>query len=187
MAGEGKEGVWGERESVPKARPCGLPPRARPAPTFLPPHQHSITRLYVRDACLSLRDNNLGFQSYKEFTCPAATNVGGTTCANAFATAPPDSILNAATAAGTSNGATFDGDNVCANKDTGYIYVLNMCNEPVRLTFEVKTRPYAGPLCLRVLGKQLSPIAIMVCVAGALVALIALGLLCCCCVRCCLR
>lgn len=153
------------------------------------PHKpiHSITRLYIRDACLSLRDNNLGLQSYKEFTCAAATNAGTTTCSTAFATAPPGTVLSAATALETPNGATFDGDNVCANRDTGYLYVLNMCNEPVRLTFEVRTRPYAGPLCVRVLGKQLSPVAIMVCVAGALVALIVLGLLCCCCFRCCFR
>ena len=177
----------GKERARSKSSPCGFLSTRAPCAYLTFPLQHSITRLYVRDACLSLRDNNLGFQSYKEFTCPAATNVGGTTCANAFATGPPDSILNAATAAGAANGATFDGDNVCANKDTGYVYVLNMCNEPVRLTFEVKTRAYAGPLCLRVLGKQLSPIAIMVCVAGALVGLIALGLLCCCCLRCCLR
>jgi hypothetical protein len=62
-----------------------------------------------------------------------------------------------------------------------------MCNEPVRLTFDLRTRAYEGPFCVRVLGRQLSPIAIGICVLGALVALGVLGLLCCCCVRCCFR
>lgn len=141
----------------------------------------------MRDACLSLRDNNLGFQSYKEFTCPAATGVGATTCARAFATAPPADVLSASSALAAPNGATFDGGDVCANRETGYVYVLNMCNEPVRVTFDLRTRAYEGPFCVRVLGRQLSPIAIGICVLGALVALGVLGLLCCCCVRCCFR
>ena len=161
--------------------------RAPTLHTFHPPPPSSITRLYVRDACLSLRDNNLGFQSYKELTCPAATNVGGTTCASAFATAPPDAVLAASTALAAPNGAVYDGGDICGNRDTAFVYVLNTCNEPVRLTFEVRTRPYTGPLCVRVLGRQLSPMAIMICVVGAFLGLAVLGMLCCCCVRCCFR
>ena len=158
----------------------------------------SITKLYIRNACLSLRDNNLGLQSYKELTCDAARDAGSATCAAAFAQAPKDSVLSAKSvlSAGVasadpnaSGGKIFDSGDVCGNSDTGYVYVLNMCDEPVRVTVEVRSSArYRGRMpCVKVLGKQLGAVAILVSVLAAVVGLGLLAGLCCCCVRCCCR
>lgn len=158
----------------------------------------SITKLYIRNACLSLRDNNLGLQSYKELTCDAARDAGSATCAAAFAQAPKDSVLSAksilssgvaSSDANASGGKIFDSGDVCGNSDSGFVYVLNMCDEPVRVTVEVRSSAkYRGRMpCVKVLGKQLGAVAILVSVLAAVVGLGLLAGLCCCCVRCCCR
>jgi hypothetical protein len=149
----------------------------------------------VRDACLSLRDNTLGLNSYKDFVCPAATSTSAATCAAAFATAPADAIVTAATAApplGSSAQTPYDAGQVCGNAEAGFIYVYNMCDTPARLTFELRTRAHGGGLdpknlCVTVLGKKLSGVAVAVCVAAAVVGIFVLGLVCCCLRRCCCR
>lgn len=88
-----------------------------------------------------------------------------------------------------SGGKIFDSGDVCGNSDTGYVYVLNMCDEPVRVTVEARSSAkYHGRMpCVKVLGKQLGAVAILISVLGAVVGLGLLAGLCCCCVKCCCR
>lgn len=43
-----------------------------------------ISKLYVQDSCISLRDNQLGWTSYKSLVCLSADDDGSKTCKNVF-------------------------------------------------------------------------------------------------------
>ena len=84
--------------------------------------------------------------------------------------------------------ALFDTGNVCANQDTGYLYVRNGCVHPVRLSVRLGTGPYkGGRACVGVAGRQLSGLALAIVVIGSLAGFALVGSLAVCCGRWCVR
>jgi len=84
--------------------------------------------------------------------------------------------------------ALFDSGNVCANQDTGYLYVRNGCTQSVRLSVRLATGPYKGRhACVGVAGKQLSGLALAIVIIGALCSFAVVGSLLVCCGRWCVR
>ena len=84
--------------------------------------------------------------------------------------------------------ALFDTGNVCANQDTGYLYVRNGCVHPVRLSVRLGTGPYkGGRACVGVAGRQLSGLALAIVLIGSLAGFALVGSLAVCCGRWCVR
>ena len=214
-----REWWWGRRRKwsrnkekaaeIKNARPLLLHPA--PTPRSPSPLSPSPLSLFLQDACIALRDNELRLQSYKDFTCAAATDGGPRTCAAVQQNAPSGAAVNvgalldaaatlaasaAASAPPPADGeyaeapptlpALFDAGSVCANQDTGYLYVRNGCAEAVRLSVRLATGPYQGRHpCVAVAGRQLSGLALAIVVLGSLAAFAVAGTLLWCCARWC--
>ncbi|CAL8469869.1 g9411 [Coccomyxa elongata] len=147
------------------------------------PQNISVSKLYVQDACINKRDNELGIGSIQLPLCNEAHDNGAQICQSVFSNGPSDALL---TAGNLTAGQNFDSGNVCANSVTAFVYIKNDCILPARAVINVKTRDYGGKLCLTVAGKTLSGVAIAIIVVVVLLALILFcGLICCCC--CCRR
>lgn len=72
---------------------------------------------------------------------------------NLFITGPEDAKITVSTL---TQGQTFDQGPVCANENTGYIFVQSNCTKmaDVSITFQQST--YDGPVCLNVGGHHLN-------------------------------
>ncbi len=82
--------------------------------------------------------------------------------------------------------ALFDTGSVCANQDTGYLYVRNGCVHPVRLSVRLSTDAYKGKhACVGLAGRQLSGLALAIVIVGTLAGLSLVGSLLWCCARWC--
>ncbi|KAK9916152.1 hypothetical protein WJX75_009433 [Coccomyxa subellipsoidea] len=129
------------------------------------PRNISVSKLYVQDACINRRDNELGLGSIQVPLCSEALDNTAQVCQSVFQNGPSDALL---TAGSLTAGQNFDDGNVCANSDKAFVYIKNDCILPSRAVINVKTRDYGGKLCLTVAGKTLSGVAIAIIVAFSL-------------------
>ncbi|KAL0038852.1 hypothetical protein WJX79_010683 [Trebouxia sp. C0005] len=58
----------------------------------------SISKLYVQDACISDRNNELGLKTVKQVTCQQTTDTTEKTCDTVFSSAPAGAIVNGSAA-----------------------------------------------------------------------------------------
>ncbi|KAL0043943.1 hypothetical protein WJX82_007471 [Trebouxia sp. C0006] len=116
----------------------------------------SISKLYVQDACISDRNNELGLKTVKQVTCQQTTDTTEKTCESVFSNAPAGAILNGTAA---TNGNYDDGD-VCAAEANAFIYVKNICTDTTQgalsVTVTVTPSDYQGSICLDIAGHHIN-------------------------------
>lgn len=144
----------------------------------------SISKLYVQDACISDRNNELGLKTVKQVTCQQTTDTTEKTCDTVFSSAPAGAILNGTAA---TNGNYDDGD-VCAAEANAFVYVKNICTDTtqgaVSLTVTVTPSDYKGSICLDIAGHHINGVGIALIVVAILIVIVLLSLVCyCCCCR----
>eukprot|EP00884_Botryococcus_braunii_P005383 jgi/Botrbrau1/14846/Bobra.0278s0016.1 len=141
-----------------------------------------ISRMYVQDACIALRDNQLGWSSYKSMVCLSVDDDSAKTCGNVFNNAPGSALISMDNL---TLPQQIDSGDVCANRPAAFFFVRNACDEPATISFQMNTRPYRGELCVSVAKKRLNTVAIIVIVLSALLAVFLISILVFCCCRCC--
>eukprot|EP00891_Asterochloris_glomerata_P006883 jgi/Astpho2/6883/Aster-07883 len=145
----------------------------------------SVTKLYIQDACLDSRDNDLGLDAInpKNIRCDDATDASAATCNSAFSLASASSIVSGQRLSG-----QIDSGNVCANEATGFFYVKSNCTQSEDVTVTFTPTDYNGAFasCVDIAGHHISGLGIALIVVAVLIVLVLLSLIiCCCCCSCC--
>ena len=71
----------------------------------------------------------------------------------AFSAGPEDAKI---TIGNLTQGQTFDQGNVCANEDSGYIFIQSNCTTSTDVSVVFQQSTYKGPICLDIGGHHLS-------------------------------
>lgn len=144
----------------------------------------SISKLYVQDACISDRNNELGLDTLKQVTCAQTTDTTEKTCDTVFSSAPSGTIVNGTSA----TVSDYDSGDVCAAQANAFIYAQNICTDTtadaVVVSVTVTPSDYKGSICLSIAGHHINGVGIALIVVAILIVIVLLSLVCyCCCCR----
>ncbi|KAL0024936.1 hypothetical protein WJX77_004491 [Trebouxia sp. C0004] len=144
----------------------------------------SISKLYVQDACISDRNNELGLKTVKQVSCQQTADTTEKTCDTVFSSAPSGAIVNGSAA----TSGDYDAGDVCAAEANAFVYVKNICTDTTQdaigLTVTVTPSDYKGSICLDIAGHHINGVGIALIVVAILIVVVVLSLLCyCCCCR----